>query len=62
MGQSYQSAAIEGTTKAFLLEEKRSRFDKYESKSKPIQKQNLFYQFSFTRQMYGSRIGQIAEN
>ena len=32
MGQSYQSAAIEGTTKAFFLEEKRSFFYKYESK------------------------------
>ena len=38
MGQSYQSAAIEGTTKAFFLEEKRSLFYKYESKSKFIQK------------------------
>ena len=34
MGQSYQSAAIEGTTKAFHLEDKRSLFYKYENKSK----------------------------
>ena len=38
MGEPYQSAAIEGTTKAFLLEEKRSLFYKYENKSKFIQK------------------------
>ena len=38
MGQSYQSAAIKSTTKAFFLEEKRSLFYKYESKSKFIQK------------------------
>ena len=38
MGQLYQSAAIQGTTKAFFLEEKRSLFYKYESKSKFIQK------------------------
>ena len=37
MGQSYQSAAIEGTTKAFHLEDKRSLFYKYENKSKLIQ-------------------------
>ena len=37
MGQSYQSAAIEGTTKAFHLEDKRSLFYKYENKSKFIQ-------------------------
>ena len=38
MGQSYQSTAVKGTTKAFFLEEKRSLFYKYESKSKLIQK------------------------
>ena len=34
MGQSYQWAAIEGTTIAFFLEEKRSFFYKYESRNK----------------------------
>ena len=38
MGQSYQSAAIEVTTKAFFLEGERSLFYKYKSKSKFIQK------------------------
>ena len=38
MGQSHQSAANKGTTKAFFLEEKRSLFYKYESKSKFIHK------------------------
>ena len=38
MGQSYQSAAVKGTTKDFFLEQKRSLFYKYESKSKLIQK------------------------
>ena len=41
MGLTYQSAAIEGTTKTFFLEEKRSLFYKYESKSKFIQKLNV---------------------
>ena len=41
MGQSYQSAAIVGTLKAFLLEEKGSLFYKYEINSKFIQK--LYY-------------------
>ena len=37
MGESYQSAADEGTTKVFLLEEKRYLFYKYEDKSQFIQ-------------------------
>ena len=47
--------------KRIFLEEKRSFFHKYESKSKFIQKLN-FYQFSVTRQMYGSQISHIAKN
>ena len=38
MGQLYQSAAIERTSEAFFLEDKRSFFYKYESKSKFIRK------------------------
>ena len=44
---------------SFFLEEKRSLFYKYESKSKFIQK--LHFIDSFTRQMYGSRIAQTAK-
>ena len=41
MLQSYQSAAFEGTSKAFLLEGKCSLFYKYESKIKLYKSNNL---------------------